>query len=582
MTSNKSFTYLVLALLSLIIVAARTVNLDVRPPHHDESIHAIYSFYEYHDPKNLAYKYDPMLHGPLLYRTTAKVFSLFNPTLETARRYTASLHCLAIFIIALALYRRWGMTSAVFGLVSLGLSPVNLLWSRFLREDAFMMLFLALCFWGLNFTKHRKWALPFALLFLILQFTSKENSFMTLGLILFYLCFEAIFSFIKNRSFPLNQSLKASCGLRELSFCLVIGAFLYCYLYSNGFTYSQGILDGLYRKSLMYWFHQHKIERISGPFFFNFMIISWYDFFFLVSVPYFFFVTKLKNIKLHLLGFTLAAITSSIFLSVIDWSSTPFFIDQVLKFKHPFDAMVACMMLYMGAATTIDHLLRDERELAFYGFFFWANWFSYSYVGEKVPWLALYPLLFGVLYHSILVGTQKYSDLIKRQRKLLIPILSIVFTLQIVTFYRSGLRDEGQAKELASQVQTSWEFDETLTAIREKLLQNTPTEIKSRVLLTGDPIWPGTWYLYSLPGYSFRSPNKKYDMFDDMIVDHSFLSSHLEIEGTHKISPLPFRHWWLPDWINLSPMNWFNYLVWREPWNPVGKTDVYHLELLKK
>lgn len=582
MTFNKSFTYLALGLLSIFIVTVRTVNLDLRPPHHDESIHATYSFYEYQDPKNLAYKYDPMLHGPLLYRLTAKIFTLFGPTLKVGRIFTALVHCLAIFVIALALYRRWGVPSAVFALIGLGLSPVNLLWSRFLREDAFMMLFLGLCFWGLNLNKKKKWGVPLAMLFLILQFTSKENAFMTLGLVLIYLTFEVAFNYLYQRKIPLIDSLKKHCGRIELSVCLLIGLFLYSYLFSNGFTYSQGILDGLYRKSLMYWFHQHKIERIAGPFFFNFMIISWYDFFFLMCTGFFYFLTKLEHIKVHLVGFTLAIVASLVTVVLIDWSSTPFFVDQVLKFKHPFDVVVACMMLYMGAATTIDHLIRHERELAFYGFFFWANWFAYSYVGEKVPWLALYPLLFGVIYHAMILGKSGHRSQVVQHRNLLIPTLSILLSFQLFSLYRSGLRDEGARHELASQVQTTWEFDQLLTDLRAKLLLNRPNEVKSHVLLSGDPVWPGTWYLYSLKGYSFRSPDGKFSNFEDMIVDYNFLNTHLEIESTHRVTPLPFRHWWLPNWIELSPINWFNYLVFRETWNRPGSVDVFHLQLLQQ
>ncbi len=581
MTFNKSFTYLALALLSLFIVGIRTVNLDVRPPHHDESIHATYSFYEYHDSKNLSYKYDPMLHGPLLYRLTAKVFTVFGPSLKNGRIFTALIHSLAIFIIALTFYRRAGLTSAVFALVALGLSPVNLLWSRFLREDAFMMLLMALSFWGLSLNAKHLWRIPLAILFFMIQFTSKENAFMTLGLLIFYAFFEVAFNYALFRKLPIIETFKKNCGLKELVICFLGGAFIYCYLLSNGFTYNQGIIDGLYRKSLMYWFHQHKIERISGPFFYNFLVLSWYDFLFLVSTVFFFFLTKLENIKYHLIGFTTTLILSLIAVLTIDWVQTPFFIDQVLKFKHPFDVIVACMMLFMGAATTLDHLLKNERELAFFGFFFWANWFSYSYVGEKVPWLTLYPLFFGVLYYGLLIAKREYLDLIAQNRKIIIPVLSILLTFQLITLYRSGLRDEGHAHELASQVHTTWEFDSLLSALRSELLTNTPEDVKYRVYLNGDPVWPGTWYLYSLKGYGFNNSERNFERFNDMVVDHAFLNSHIEIGNTHQITPVPFRHWWLPNWIELSPINWFNYLVWREPWNPVGKTDVFHLKSLK-
>src|SRR3990172_12538658 len=53
-----------------VAVITRLYILGVRPYHHDESIHAFFSWKVTQDGVG-AYAYDPVYHGPFLYYTTA-------------------------------------------------------------------------------------------------------------------------------------------------------------------------------------------------------------------------------------------------------------------------------------------------------------------------------------------------------------------------------------------------------------------------------------------------------------------------------------------------------------------------------
>ena len=57
------------AIMGLMIFAIimRLDHIGQRPIHHDESLHALYGKYFHDSPKTQYYKYDPLLHGPLLY-----------------------------------------------------------------------------------------------------------------------------------------------------------------------------------------------------------------------------------------------------------------------------------------------------------------------------------------------------------------------------------------------------------------------------------------------------------------------------------------------------------------------------------
>src|SRR5688500_9565678 len=75
-------------LLYVLLLAAtlilRVAWLDKRPLHHDESIHAYYSW-RIVDVGPSDYKYDPVYHGPTLYYLTAALEALLGPSDFSAR-----------------------------------------------------------------------------------------------------------------------------------------------------------------------------------------------------------------------------------------------------------------------------------------------------------------------------------------------------------------------------------------------------------------------------------------------------------------------------------------------------------------
>ncbi len=61
-----------------------TYRLGVRPYHHDESIHAFFSWKIVHDGVS-SYRYDPVYHGPVLYLASALCMWLFGDSDFTGR-----------------------------------------------------------------------------------------------------------------------------------------------------------------------------------------------------------------------------------------------------------------------------------------------------------------------------------------------------------------------------------------------------------------------------------------------------------------------------------------------------------------
>jgi len=131
--------FLVIFIVALLL---RFLVLDLKLFHHDEAVHAWFSF------KLLTegtYMYDPVYHGPLLYYTTAGMFALLGDSDLVGRIVPALLGSLMVALVW-PIYRlgyleeRGALIAALF----LAISPDMVYFSRFLRNDIFVAFFTLL------------------------------------------------------------------------------------------------------------------------------------------------------------------------------------------------------------------------------------------------------------------------------------------------------------------------------------------------------------------------------------------------------------------------------------------------------
>ena len=66
--------WLIFGILIIAGLLLRWLELDARPIHHDDSLHGMYGIYYFDWPNERYYRYDPMLHGPLLYNLYPLVY----------------------------------------------------------------------------------------------------------------------------------------------------------------------------------------------------------------------------------------------------------------------------------------------------------------------------------------------------------------------------------------------------------------------------------------------------------------------------------------------------------------------------
>ena len=159
----------------LLAVVSRFWDLGARAMSHDESLHALYSYYLY---SGSGYVHNPMMHGTFLFHANALIYFLFGDSDYTARIVPALFG--VFMVLSPLLLRRWlGRVGAVVTSILLLISPSFLYYSRYIRNDIYItvwtMLLIAALF---HFLQSRKpgW-FYFGAVVLVLSLATKENSY---------------------------------------------------------------------------------------------------------------------------------------------------------------------------------------------------------------------------------------------------------------------------------------------------------------------------------------------------------------------------------------------------------------------
>ncbi|WP_298407348.1 flippase activity-associated protein Agl23 [uncultured Chloroflexus sp.] len=127
----------VYAVIAVLAIVSRLWALGDRALHHDETLHAAYSWYLF---SGRGYMHDPLLHGPLLYHLGAFFFFLFSDN-DTTARLSAALFSIALTLSPILLRPVIGRTAALIASLYLLISPVALYVGRFFRHDIYSVVF---------------------------------------------------------------------------------------------------------------------------------------------------------------------------------------------------------------------------------------------------------------------------------------------------------------------------------------------------------------------------------------------------------------------------------------------------------
>jgi uncharacterized protein (TIGR03663 family) len=159
----------------LLAVVSRFWDLGARAMSHDESLHALYSYYLYN---GAGYTHNPMMHGPFLFHANALVYFLFGDNDFTARIVPALFG--VFMVMSPLLLRRWlGRLGAIITSILLLVSPSLLYYSRYIRNDIYITVWTIVLIAALfRFIQDRSpgWFYAGAAV-LMLSLATKENAY---------------------------------------------------------------------------------------------------------------------------------------------------------------------------------------------------------------------------------------------------------------------------------------------------------------------------------------------------------------------------------------------------------------------
>lgn len=176
---------IVLAVLIALAVGSRFYDVGTRVMSHDETTHVYYSWNLY---QGRGFQHNPLMHGPMQFHLWALSYFLFGDN-DTAARIPTSV--MGVAAVALTwVFRRWlGRTGALVAGALMLISPYMLFYSRYTREDPFVIPEALLMFWAVFSyfdTKKSRWLYLLAVS-LVLHYATKETAFIYAAQLLLFL-----------------------------------------------------------------------------------------------------------------------------------------------------------------------------------------------------------------------------------------------------------------------------------------------------------------------------------------------------------------------------------------------------------
>ena len=402
--NKKNFAlYLGFFIIIALAFLFRLYRLDERVFHHDE---AAVGYFTYKLFTEHSYSYNPAFHGPFMYYATTEIFKRFGDSVYSARLLPAILGSAMLFFL-LPLRKYTGNIGMLICAFLLAFSPSFMYYSRFYREDIFMSFFtmlLLVCvikfvehYSNANYSNVGGYSLlrPVYIIIGALALASlvalKENAYITMALAFFFLVLLAIREkwYIGLTGKIKHIDNKMLILFTEILFFIFIFIVFSSLYYTGNFLDIQGIKDA-FMKAVLHWYEMHKIERMGGPFFCYLPIMGLYDLPILVfgalGIAHYG-CCENKKIKMLIFLIIYLVIVDLFYLVLKTYPGS----SKFLPISYLPASIIVFLPLLIFATLTV--LKSKNLFVAFLTYWALTNFFIYSYIQEKVPWLVLNPLL---------------------------------------------------------------------------------------------------------------------------------------------------------------------------------------------
>lgn len=343
----------------------------------------------------------------------------------------------------------------------------------------------------------------------------------------------------------------------------------FTHLQTFSFDHTEGVRDfkgpmkpltpvQIYKNTWDYWWDQHKLHRIKGPFHYYLPLLITYELPALLLALWGWARTLLArpgrwiNLTLFLLPQFTLGLANVLWLSrAIDWQLAD------VKFHVTSPVHLHLVLLYVQLLTHVTGLLfaRGRRMEAFLTFWTVTSLFAYSYAGEKVPWLTVHVagpmlLLAGITVRDLAREVRwSRSRLIAASAAIALAVLWQVRTQISVAFVRPA-----SPAERIIYNHTSPDVVFAVEKIRE-LGHRTNLGRNLPLFIQGEPSWPLYWYLRDMPN-AFPPPGETVDETSRplVIVDWGTAVATPNLRDNYVCQRLKVREWWEPPMLDFGAL----------------------------
>ena len=542
-------------LILLVTIVLRFYALDLKLFHHDEAIHAWFS---YRLLTEGIYTYDPMYHGPFLYYTAAGMFSLFGDS-DLVGRLLPAIFGTALVALVYPIYKlgyldkKQTLIAALF----LAVSPNMVYFSRFLRNDIYiavfsMVLLVALLYY---FDRHKVQYMLIAGAAAGLGMSTKENMpiiLLTFGVYLLYL--------VWTRKVHLPAR-----WVRDFALAGIVMVGIMAVLYSS-FGAHPDLITTWWIKAIEHWTSMHQAQRLGGPPYFYILLFLLYEvpILILAGVGVLQFVDVSGAVSRWRVRRDAPGVVDGdpgVSALPLDSGESPT-VAKMPPGEEVGSAGTPALPLDSGESPTVaerppgeevgsagevlktrgweDRLRglfasgevgrpinRQEEFARFAIFWMLASLAAYAYIGEKVPWLILHQLLPMVFVAVYAMTTKKATIAAVASIFLIAMTLHVAFT-------------PADINEPIVQVQNSEDLREIFAKI----------DAADRVAVATDSYWPLPWYYRG-----DRGSNLSY--YSQKASEPTIYGGDFDLVITHDADTYPVLEGYTKETFRLN--YWFSY-----------------------
>lgn len=593
--------------LAAIAILTRFWDLGSRAIHHDESLHALYSWYLY---TGRGYVHDPMMHGPFQFIGNAFFFLLFGASDYTARMMAATFG-VWIVVSPYFLRRELGRVGALLASALFVFSPTFLYFSRFTREDIYMAgweMLLVVGIFGFLREGKRSW-LYAAAAGLSFMFATKESVYITGFIFAVIFVLEVLLSRSDGRTSIIWSAVR-SISARDWVVCVGMVLGINVILYTTFFTNPRGLITGSVG-AIQYWAAQQGVARGGQPWFYYLMLLPLYEFLPLIAAlgAAVFVVTRRR---LRSLGF-------------FTWFMILWFVEALAIYSYAGEKMpwinvhISQPLIFLGAMSIAGLLKRVDRAMFSNGVGLTAlaltGVLAATILGGLVAavpatgtalgvqaallqrlaiWLLVVVLLSGMIGLGMRHGS----------RAVLVPaglgVIVALFVLSVHTAWGVTYARGDIPQDMLIYVQTSPDVPRDVREIA-RIAAETGQGKDMPILLDGgytenvggEPVvhesiaWPFEWYLRDYKNRTYYSRTLPTPLNAPVILAMTANEDSIRASLSNYVAVRGRLNWWYPeDYKTLTPskvwqglmdpttrMKLWRYFLYRETLNPLGSRE---------